>query len=240
MCPTFARHCSRNLIYINAFHQYTSNEAQFIIFIFKMRNQEHRDIIELAQVIETDIFIQKAWIHSLYTGKLTFTLSFFPGESRTFMSDCDPMDCPWNSPGQNTGVGSLFLLRGIFPTRGSNPGLQNYRRILYQLSHNGSPRTLEWVAYPFSRGSCRPLVCVYVLGTQSCLTLCDPIDCSPQSPLSVGLSRQEYQSELPFPSPGDLPDPGIEPRSPALQTDSLPSEPPGKFIHSDSDLNAKS
>ena len=43
-------------------------------------------------------------------------------------------------------------------------------------------------------------------------------------------SRQEYWSELPFPTPGDLPDPGIEPRSPALQEDTLPSEPPGKPI----------
>ena len=45
---------------------------------------------------------------------------------------------------------------------------------------------------------------------------------------SMGFSRQEYWSGLPFPSPGDLPDPGIEPRSPALQADSLPSDPPGK------------
>jgi len=45
---------------------------------------------------------------------------------------------------------------------------------------------------------------------------------------SVGFSRQEYWSGLPFPSPGDLPDPGIESRSPALQADSLPSEPPEK------------
>ena len=46
-----------------------------------------------------------------------------------------------------------------------------------------------------------------------------------QSPPSMGFSRQEYRSWLPFPSPGDLPDSGIEPRSPALQADSLPSEP---------------
>ena len=45
---------------------------------------------------------------------------------------------------------------------------------------------------------------------------------------SMEFSRQEYWSGLPFPSPGDLPDPGIEPRSPALQTDALPSDPPGK------------
>ena len=48
-----------------------------------------------------------------------------------------------------------------------------------------------------------------------------------QAPLSMGLSRQEYWSGLPFPSPGDLPDPEIERRSPALQADSLLSEPPG-------------
>ena len=49
-----------------------------------------------------------------------------------------------------------------------------------------------------------------------------------QAPLSMEFSRQEYWSGLPFPSPGDLPDPGIEPESPALQADALSSEPPGK------------
>ena len=49
-----------------------------------------------------------------------------------------------------------------------------------------------------------------------------------QAPLSMGFSRQEYWSGLPFPSPGDLPDPGIEPGSPTLQADSLPPEPAGK------------
>ena len=63
---------------------------------------------------------------------------------------------PWNSPGQNTGVGSLSLLQGIFPTQGLNPGLPHCRQILYQLSHKGSPRIPEWVAYPFSSGSFWP------------------------------------------------------------------------------------
>ena len=49
-----------------------------------------------------------------------------------------------------------------------------------------------------------------------------------QASPSIGFSRQEYQSGLPFPSPGDLPDPGIKLRSPTLQADALPSEPPGK------------
>ena len=56
---------------------------------------------------------------------------------------------------------------------------------------------------------------------QSYPTLFDPMDCSPQTPLSMGFPRQEYWSELPFPSPGDLPCPGIKLMSPVLQTDSL-------------------
>ena len=63
---------------------------------------------------------------------------------------------PWNSPGQNTGVGSLSLLQGIFPTQGLNPGLVHCGQILYQLSHKGSSRILEWVAYPFASGSSQP------------------------------------------------------------------------------------
>ena len=63
---------------------------------------------------------------------------------------------PWNSTGQNTGVGSLFLLQGIFPTQGSNWGFPHWRQILYQLSNRGSRRILEWVASPFSRESSRP------------------------------------------------------------------------------------
>ena len=63
---------------------------------------------------------------------------------------------PWNSPGQNTGVSNLSLLQGIFPTLGSNSGLPHCRQILYQMSHKGSPRILEWVTFPFFRGSFWP------------------------------------------------------------------------------------
>ena len=63
--------------------------------------------------------------------------------------------------------------------------------------------------------------------TQLCPSLCDPVDCSPPGSSSMEFSRQEYWSGLPWPSPGYLPDPGIEPGSPALQAGSLPSEPPG-------------
>ena len=74
-------------------------------------------------------------------------------ESRSVVSDSlwpHGLYSPWNSPGQHTGVGTLSLLQGIFPTQGSNPGLPYCRQILCQLSHKGSPRILEWVAYPFS------------------------------------------------------------------------------------------
>ena len=63
---------------------------------------------------------------------------------------------------------------------------------------------------------------------QTFLTLDDPMDCSHQPPLSMGFSWQEYWIGMLCPSPGDLPDPGIEPGSLALQVVSLPSEPPGK------------
>ena len=58
--------------------------------------------------------------------------------------------------------------------------------------------------------------------------LATPWTAANQAPPFMGFSRQEYWSGLPFPSPEDLPNPGIKPRSPALQTDALPSEPPGK------------
>ena len=105
-------------------------------------------------------------------------------ESESFSVLCDSMQpcglySPRNSPGQNIGVCSLSLLQGIFPTQELDQGLLHCRRILYHLSYKGSPRILEWVAYP---------------------------------------------------SPADPPDPGIEPGSPTLQANSLPSELSGKTL----------
>ena len=74
-------------------------------------------------------------------------------ESRSVSLWPHGLHSPWNSPGQNTGVGSCSLFQGIFPTQGSNQGLPHCRRILYQLSHLGSPRIVAWVTYPFSRWS---------------------------------------------------------------------------------------
>ena len=68
-------------------------------------------------------------------------------ESRIVMSDSlqpHELYSPWYSPDQNTGTGSLSLLQGIFPTQGSDPGLPHCKQILYQLSHKGSPRILDW------------------------------------------------------------------------------------------------
>ena len=63
---------------------------------------------------------------------------------------------------------------------------------------------------------------------QSCLTLCDPVDCSPPGSSVHGILQARILERLPFPSPGDLPNPGIEPESPALQADALSSEPSRK------------
>ena len=92
-----------------------------------------------------------------------FYLQFYwwseKSESRSVVSDSlrpRGLYSPWNSPGQNTGVGSLSLLQEIFPTQGLNPRLSHCRQILYQLSHKGSPKILEWVAYPFFSRSSPP------------------------------------------------------------------------------------
>ena len=76
---------------------------------------------------------------------------------------CNPMDISpsgssdhGDSPGKNTRVDCHALLQGIFPTQGLNPSLPHGRQILYHLNHQGSLRRVEWVAYPFSRGSSRP------------------------------------------------------------------------------------
>ena len=86
---------------------------------------------------------------------------------------------PWNSPGQNTGVGSIALLQGNFPTFGLNPGLPHCRQILYQLSYQGSPvHIVRPEILPLS--SIPPFLshCTYSEVAQSCLTLCNPVDCS--------------------------------------------------------------
>ena len=81
----------------------------------------------------------------------------------------------------------------------------------------------------FMTGYCRTMLLIHPI-TQSCPVLCDPMECSstPQALLSMGFFRQEYWSGMSLPSPGALPNPGIEPGSPTLQVHSLTSEPPVK------------
>ena len=70
--------------------------------------------------------------------------------------NCSGSSLHRDSPGKNTRGGYYVLLQGFFPIQGSNPGVQHCRWILYHLSHQGSPRILEWVVYPFSRGFSQP------------------------------------------------------------------------------------
>ena len=122
--------------------------------------------------------------------------------------------CPWNSPGKNTWVGCHFLLQGIFLTQGSNQGFLHGRQILYHLSQQGSS------IYYVEKSKWSLSVVSNSLRPHGMYVAC-------QAPPSMGFSRQEYCSGLPFPSPGDLPHPGIKPRSPTLQANSLLSELPG-------------
>ena len=83
------------------------------------------------------------------------TYTVLGGAAKSCPTLCDPMDCNLpdssvhgDSPGKDTGVSCQTLLQGIFPTQGSNPGLPHCRRMLYHLSHQGSPRILKSVAIP--------------------------------------------------------------------------------------------
>ena len=150
-------------------------------------------------------------------------------ESCSLVSDClwaYQLYSPRNSPGQNTGVGSLSLLQEIFPTQGSNPGLPHCRRILHQLSHKGSPRIPEWVAYPFSSKSSQPrnqtrVSCIvggfftswatrkalftpsvqFSSVAQSCPTLCNPVNLPLESPL---FSNPDHSMQSPRSPPATL------------------------------------
>ena len=75
---------------------------------------------------------------------------------------------------------------------------------------------------------CRFVYICRCLVTKSCLTFCNTVDCSPPGSSVHGCPRQEYWNGLPFPSPRNLPDPGIEPQCPTLQVDPFTAEPVGK------------
>ena len=92
---------------------------------------------------------------------VVYKLNLHEDESESELLSCVPLvSTPWTIQSMEffrpEYWSGLSLLQGIFPTQASNPGLPHWRRILYQLSHKESPRILEWVAYPFSRGSSQP------------------------------------------------------------------------------------
>ena len=94
------------------------------------------------------------WVPYCVSSRFSSTKVFYISFRELWKSKS--LSCVHLFPGQNTWVGSLSLLHGIFPTQRLNPGLLDCRQILYQLSHKGSPRIPEWVAYPFSSRSSRP------------------------------------------------------------------------------------
>ena len=129
---------------------------------------------------------------------------------------CNLMYCR-DSPGKNTGGGCHALIQGIFLIQGSNSGLLNWKWILYHLSHHGKPF----------------LVCVCAQSLSHVRFFVIPWAVACQPPLSMGFPRQEYWSELSFPSPWDLSEPGMDPMSSALEGGFFNTEPPGKFKDQD-------
>ena len=130
---------------------------------------------------------------------------------------------PWDSPGKNTGVGCYFLPQS------------QYKCVQTSCIYFLSLLNIRWFIFVLSL----LVVCISSSNffmyhesesevAQSYPTLCDPMDCSLPGFSIHGIYQQEYWNGLPFSSPGDLPDSGIELRSPTLQVDSMPAEPPGK------------
>ena len=99
-------------------------------------------------------FLMIYWIHlHIFIYAVLFLVA------QSWLTFCHLMDCSppssavhGDSPGKNTELDCHVLLQGTFPTQGLNPGLPHCSQILYHLNHQGSPRILEWVVYPFSRG----------------------------------------------------------------------------------------
>ena len=148
--------------------------------------------------------------------------------SHSVMSDPLQTHGPYSLPGSSVHAilqarirdwVAIPFSRGIFPTQGTNPGLFHCRQILYCLSDQGSPR-IKMLTFNTSLGLPYGVFHVTQLVLFSHQVMSDSFvtswTVSHQGPLSVGFPRQEYWSRLPFPSPGDVPNPGIKPASPAF------------------------
>ena len=139
---------TRILAYALDFNNYQMDITQNYSRKLQLLRLETTGNFFVAQRLGLNVFTTGAWVQSLVES-----------ESHSVVSDSlwpHGLYSPWTSSSQNIGVGSLSLLQGISPTQELNPGVPHCRRILYQLSHQGSPRILEWVAHPFSKGSSRP------------------------------------------------------------------------------------
>ena len=154
-------------------------------------------------------------------------------ESDTALQESSLPAEPQGKP-KNTGVGSLSLLQGVFPTQELNQGLLHCRWSLYQLNYQGSPLISYTTKQNKTKNQQQQKMKlavqwgkkVKVLVAYSCPTLYNPMGYNPPRPSVYGILQARIWSGFPFPSPGDLPNPGNEPRSLALQADSLPCEPP--------------
>ena len=133
--------------------------------------------------------------------------------------DCSPpgSSVPGDSPDKNTGMGCHALLQGAFPTQGLNPGLPHCRRILCQLSHKGSPEHRNG-----SLSLLRGIIPTQGLnpGLLPCRQILNQLSHKVNPRILSWVAHLSLQQI-------DLPDPGIELGSPALQVDSLPAELPG-------------
>ena len=116
-------------------------------FVLSMVSGIHWRSWKVCPVDMGDIFL--IYMQYIYTVSPTCESEKAKGQlPQSCLTVCDPMNymySPWHSPGQNTGVGSLYFLQGIFPTQGSNPGLLHCRWILYQLSCQGSSIHLQCI-----------------------------------------------------------------------------------------------
>ena len=121
--------------------------------------QVKKQQLELDIDQQTGSKLGKEYVKAVYCYSAYLYAEWSENESHSVVSNSlwpHGLYSPWNSPGQHTGVGGCSFLQGIFPTQGLNPGLPFCRQILYRMSHWGSPRILEWVAYLFSSGSSQP------------------------------------------------------------------------------------
>ena len=117
--------------------------AAHCLTILKEKCQQPRNFFLFWQLKSN--LVQLEYYKEMWGKRPGFLATLSESESCSVMSESlwhHGLYSPWNSPGQNTGIGSCSLPQGIFPTQGLNPGLPRCRRVLYQLSYQGSPQWL--------------------------------------------------------------------------------------------------